>query len=314
MMPLPTPKDFSDSLVAYVNTPVARKYTRKSHVCAGRANQAKCKSPVRYEGDYCKLHRNQKVEIPIVECECYLTTGSKCSYPVKDGQFCEYHIDPVLCRGAPGQIEPCKKYIPVGCVHCKECKSNIKEDVIHPALIVKIDTIVKENKSNGRMIIPSNKKSKPVMMLYTDVTVPKELVKRNLEKPPECAICFDELVKDYRSLSCSHYFHLECISKMFKAECPVCRTTIKPACLPKWVVQRIKENKIRGEHEANRERETATREFIQNIVREDLLDMNSSEEEDLEHHIEDGREFGLTLAVDEAGRERLAVVVLGTTP
>src|SRR5271154_2255939 len=39
----------------------------------------------------------------------------------------------------------------------------------------------------------------------------------------ECVICL-EIVEDPPKLNCSHRFHLECIQRHFKQECPLCRS------------------------------------------------------------------------------------------
>lgn len=287
---------------------------RKKPKCVGRiVGGARCSINVPSEGDYCARHQNQKPVTSGIPCKCVLPTGSACPYDALETGFCEFHLDPVRCKGVTSQNLQCGVYIPIGSTHCFECKKKNSNDVILPAVLTKIESIRRSNIKKGRMVIPYIKRS-DTKSLHIDVVVPAKLKRRDIEKPSECGICLDEMSKDYRRLDCSHYFHLDCLSKMYEAKCPNCRKPINAACLPKWVNLRIEENKSRRADERIQEHEMATRDFIQNIVREELLDMNSSQEDDLDTHIENGREFGLTLAVDEEGIERLAVIVLGTTP
>ena len=48
------------------------------------------------------------------------------------------------------------------------------------------------------------------------------------EKCDDCSICLSELKKKQKivKLSCNHYFHLECISKVNSNACPLCRCEI----------------------------------------------------------------------------------------
>jgi len=46
-----------------------------------------------------------------------------------------------------------------------------------------------------------------------------------IEEDCECAICLDkEVIKLYYKLPCEHNFHFNCLSKMKKLQCPLCRT------------------------------------------------------------------------------------------
>ncbi|CAD8153540.1 unnamed protein product [Paramecium octaurelia] len=51
---------------------------------------------------------------------------------------------------------------------------------------------------------------------------------QNLDKKEECSICMEELVKDKKSLKCSHSFHKSCIDawNQKSLDCPVCRKPI----------------------------------------------------------------------------------------
>jgi hypothetical protein len=48
-----------------------------------------------------------------------------------------------------------------------------------------------------------------------------------LEKPDECPICLEEFKNDEEPWPCGHYIHRSCITSSLKAECPLCRTTLK---------------------------------------------------------------------------------------
>jgi hypothetical protein len=80
-----------------------------------------------------------------------------------------------------------------------------------------------------------------------------------------CAICLEEgetaeSGKLY-PLSCSHRFHVNCLSGMTKAECPMCR---KPAInLPKSVKGKIDENERKYKQETNEQEEREFREMIE---------------------------------------------------
>lgn len=94
----------------------------------------------------------------------------------------------------------------------------------------------------------------------------------------------------------------------------MCRAAILKSHIPKWVALRIKENEENAKKERQQEHMAATQQFIRDIVQGELLDMNSSEEEDLDAHIEDGAEMGIGLTIDMNGQPRLALIVLGGSP
>lgn len=51
--------------------------------------------------------------------------------------------------------------------------------------------------------------------------------KYRLEKPEECAVCFESLESVHNPLQCGHYIHPECIIKSKKSICPICRADVK---------------------------------------------------------------------------------------
>ena len=46
-----------------------------------------------------------------------------------------------------------------------------------------------------------------------------------MDKPEDCAICFEKLDEEY-ALECGHWLHVSCVQKHFKPECPICRTPL----------------------------------------------------------------------------------------
>lgn len=96
-------------------------------------------------------------------------------------------------------------------------------------------------------------------------------------------------------------------------ECPMCRAPINGSYLPKWVVARIEENIVNLEKERQEEQIVATHQFIQTIVRNEILDMNSSEEEDYDMHVEGGTAIDIQLHIGPNGEPRIALA-FGTSP
>jgi hypothetical protein len=45
----------------------------------------------------------------------------------------------------------------------------------------------------------------------------------SLEKPTHCIICTETLGQNDNALACGHWFHLNCVRRHFKPECPLCR-------------------------------------------------------------------------------------------
>jgi hypothetical protein len=72
-----------------------------------------------------------------------------------------------------------------------------------------------------------------------------------LEKPDECPVCLEKLNDEEKPWPCGHYVHRTCITRSFKAECPLCRS--KLSLLP------AEEREIRAR--ANRERANHRIEF-----------------------------------------------------
>lgn len=51
---------------------------------------------------------------------------------------------------------------------------------------------------------------------------------KDIETKELCAICYEDLSKDIKKLSCSHYFHTKCIDVWLNKNntCPCCRTYV----------------------------------------------------------------------------------------
>lgn len=285
-----------------------------SYKCAGKKEKnAPCKMNVEFSGDYCRFHVHQKVIIN--PCACSLANGSNCPYPAVKNGFCEYHPEPNKCQGKTLLGGLCLKAIPNGnyCWNCKRQEEIVSESVKTSAFNVR--NIL----SKGAPVIASPKlASVPASFSSSTVVVPAGLKAIKLDKPSDCCICQDEISGDYgvnhRRLGCGHWFHLECISKCNAMTCPLCRAEIKKSYLPKWVIERIKENVIMKDRDQQQERVQATAEIIRHLVQHDVLDMNSSEEDDFTQHVENGVEMGLMATVDEDGQQRLAIVVLSGSP
>jgi hypothetical protein len=47
-----------------------------------------------------------------------------------------------------------------------------------------------------------------------------------LEKPDECPVCLEKLSDEEKPWPCGHYVHRTCITRSFKAECPLCRSKL----------------------------------------------------------------------------------------
>lgn len=45
-------------------------------------------------------------------------------------------------------------------------------------------------------------------------------------KPAECAVCFENLENERKSLDCGHWIHRECVIRSGKSECPICRAPV----------------------------------------------------------------------------------------
>jgi len=286
-----------------------------SHKCAGKKEKnAPCRMNVEFAGDYCRFHDHQKiVKNP---CACTLTNGSNCPYPAVKNGYCEYHPEPNHCQGRTILGGSCLKAIPTG-NYCWNCKR--QEEIVTDSVKTAANNF-RNFLSKDKPIITSPKMaSVPAVFSPDTVVVPSEMKAIELEKPSDCCICQDEMTGPYgvtyRKLGCGHWFHLECISKCNSMTCPLCRAEIKRSYLPKWVIERMKENGKEREQERIQERTAATHQIIQEIVsNSELLDMNSSEEDDFNHYVETGAEMGLMATVDEHGHQRLALVVLSGSP
>lgn len=283
--------------------------------CSGRKDvKGYCKQRVDCKGDYCRYHIDQKPHVTL--CKCFLDTGNQCPYPAGTNGFCEFHIETTQCQGKTLIGGKCLRSIPSGkfCWNCKK-QDSVIEDAVKTSAENMRGYIVKQH---GPLFPHKKPATVPIAPINFTLDIPEGLKKIELAKPDDCCCCLEPMDGDYgtsyRKIGCGHYFHLDCISKVRKMECPMCRAPIQKAYLPKWVILRIEENIERAAHEELTEQQQATRRFIQEIVRDEYLDMNSSEEEDFNHHVNNGSPMALQTVTDNNGNARIALVVLGTTP
>jgi len=287
--------------------------------CAGRKDgNAPCKNKVPRKGDYCRYHVDQKKILN--PCACFLNGGARCPYEATVTGFCEFHLEPRKCQGKTILGSQCLLAISSG-NYCFNCKG---QEIIPEQTRSSID---KTRALFAQQIGPIAMIKKPtsVQMLSSSpaqLIIPDDLKKVTLEKPESCCICIEELVdrKTYRSIGCGHYFHLECLSKCNSFACPLCRGPIDAKYLPSWVIERIKFN-IKEKSKSDVEEQTHAlirqvgilalqgREFGGEEI-EEYLDMNSSEEEDFQSHVDQGNPMQMIETVDSSGRRRLALAVV----
>jgi hypothetical protein len=283
--------------------------------CQGKKdNNEPCRSFVSDEGDYCRHHLDQKqTRVP---CACYLDDGAPCPYPAIETGFCEFHVDPKKCQGKTLLGTQCLLNIAHG-MYCWNCKH---QNSVPASIMTSIDKMRAHFRKGDEPVIPM-KKAVTIKIMnnpQTKVVIADSFKKVVLEKPEDCCCCLEAMVErnSYRSLKCGHYCHLECLSKMMKAECPLCRCVIDSNFVPKWVMERIlynaEQNKANQVMEFHRALVAAEQNHdgTDDMEAEIPLDVNSSEEDDFMEHLSNGREMGFTITVDQYGNERLALVVL----
>jgi hypothetical protein len=96
----------------------------------------------------------------------------------------------------------------------------------------------------------------------------KKVVLKNNE---ECCVCYEIMDKD-KPLKCKHNVHLDCIIKSGKAQCPMCRASLK---LPKNILNKINNiSKKYKEEELEEEQNNIRQEFnIENRIDFILLNL-----------------------------------------
>lgn len=132
----------------------------------------------------------------------------------------------MLCQGITSKKRPCQNKVNGQNKYCRyhgePIKSEIKPVAIKPVII--------NNSNNGRPPIPiiSNR--------------PIKMQKEN------CSICLCEVEADEDcNLICGHAHHVECISKLFKPECPVCRAPLQ--FKQKGIIDNIKIRELKDKEE-----------------------------------------------------------------
>jgi hypothetical protein len=255
-----------------------------SNRCAGkRPGGRKCKTKVPEAGDYCHYHEDQRVKGPL--CNCYLDSGSSCPYPASSTGFCEFHVNPVQCYGKTLLGDRCSRFIPTGryCSRCR-CQEDIIDDKVKSNADATRAILIKQ----GGAIYPNGRKTMMVSMMSDRnyLNIPETLKKVELSKPEECGICYEPMENSkafpYRQLTCGHYFHLECVSKTFRMDCPMCRTPITVGRLPAWVTMRIEDNINRSKkQEAQVNFESIMEEYGEDMYEEP----EDSEEQDADEYM-----------------------------
>ena len=277
--------------------------------CGVKDGNEPCRSFVSGDGEYCRHHIHQKKDR--VPCGCYLESGSPCPYPARATGFCEFHVEPKKCQGKTLMGTQCLLNIAQG-MYCWNCRH---QSVVPAEIMSSIDQLRAHFRKGDEPIIPM-KKAVTVKITNsppTKVVIADSLKTVVLEKPEDCCCCMEPMSErnTYRSLKCGHYCHLECLSKMDKPQCPMCRAVIESHFVPKWVMERILYNAELSNTNRVIQNEALARQLhLEEDDPELVLDVNSSEEDDLHAHLENGREMGLALQIDEYGIERLALVVL----
>lgn len=275
-----------------------------SYRCSGKRGVGlRCKLKVDVDGGFCKWHIDQ--EVKKLPCKCFLPSGSACLYPALKDDLCEYHQRSHSCQGRTILGDTCLKAISTG-KYCWNCSN--QQGVIMDSIKEKTDEFRGYLLKEGTPAVPT-KKLVPVYM-GDKITVPSSLKKVEIVKPDDCCICIEPMVKDFRSMGCGHYFHDLCLSALVKMECPMCRTVIPAYDVPKWVAERIACNIAQYSKEKQQEQTAATQELVQTIIRQQVLDMNSSEEEDFNNHLNSGAEMSIIHTTDVNGNGRIGIVFL----
>jgi len=283
-----------------------------SYKCNGlNVDGRRCKQSVPGSNDYCFKHEEQAKDRKM--CKCFLQSGSQCPYLASNNDFCEYHQEPKYCQGNTILGDKCLKAIDGG-YYCSVCKT--QEGVIQQSIKTSADEFRGFLMREGKMAIPL-KKSATVNIVATKIEIPSDLKKVPLVKPDSCCICLEDMLNKYIILKCGHYFHNECLSKQISMTCSLCRAPIDVWKVPQWVVLRIEENRKEAEREKIIEQTQNTQQLIQQIVGREILggvleDFGSTEEEDFQQNIREGRPMNLMAVTDERGQHRLAIVFSGS--
>jgi len=278
-----------------------------SYKCNGiRADNFKCRQSVSTMNGYCVHHQDQAVNRKL--CKCYLQNGNQCPYLAVNNDLCQYHQEPKYCQGVTLTGDKCLKVIDSG-QYCNACKS--KEPVIKQSVKDAAEEIRSYLIKDGQMAIPL-KKSEAIQINTIKIEIPSDLKKIPLAKPDECCICYESMMSKYIVLKCSHCFHTDCISRLNSMTCPVCRATIDTWKIPQWVKLRIEENITESKKEREAEQLQATQTVVRSLIANEVLEMDSTEEEDFNQNLIEGRPMSIQQVTDNQGNERLAIVFAGS--
>lgn len=273
-----------------------------SYLCNGKAGSGcPCKNIVKNRGDYCRFHLKDKIEEP--PCQCNLPNGHQCPYSDSGNGFCEYHQEHNFCQGNTIVGGTCMAVISEG-NYCWYCNS--QDTGIYDEIKTKANEFREFYVKIGNPIVSSKKISS--VNLKQNIVIPDDLKPVNLNKPEDCCICLESMSEKCRKLSCGHFFHDNCLSEIKKMECPLCRKEIVAYDLPKWMRLRIKDSIKEEEAERQNENMRMAMEYAHRNIN-DLLDVDSSEEESLLQHVQNGETFRMEMVPDQNGVYRYAMVL-----
>lgn len=218
-----------------------------AYFCAGvTADSLPCLNRVSSGGDYCRCHSSQKEKKS--QCACLLMNGEQCGLNEFKNGLCEFHQVIRHCKGNTLLGNRCMRVIPEGdyCTHCIGQKGPVFPSISALAVDHRLHMA-----SKGNTYIPPVTRVK--ISMTKPIIIPENIKPVDLEKPEDCAICMCELDNE-SPLKCGHYFHMECLSKTHKPECPVCRKEFTHLSVPRWVLLRIKESSSKSFVEDQNER------------------------------------------------------------
>jgi hypothetical protein len=226
--------------------------------CAGKKSRSGfCKMKVSYSGEFCTYHKYQEADIKY--CKCELMGGDPCPIESIDGELCESHQERPRCINNNTDSNNCDKYVLRDKQYCSKCYAD------SPIILDSVKEIVSQVRQmsiqkHGMIARRSTPKSKSVNSdsppLDIKIVVPKSMIKSNFHME-SCPICLDEFEVDkknsYRTFTCGHSSHVDCLSNMPNFKCAVCRYEIPENMLPKTVVKAIYKNMERHEKELHDE-------------------------------------------------------------
>lgn len=204
-----------------------------------------------------------------------------------------------------------------------------------PSSMINVNVKNAAEVNDGRGNVYTFTKINPLNRGFTTPIVPDSMKVKDLcsgnSSAVDCVLCLEpvkiirydngetRLGNDCRRLSCSHIFHTECISKIRKLECPMCRCEIihDSGHIPVWAVQRIQESIEVDKREKYREMmevdaRVALASALDDINYRDVFDVEgSSEEESLIENISGGTVIGVVSRMNENGELVYGLIFAG---